>query len=128
MLSRAFGLANTGRARLFEAGMSYMPANRGWNDAAVARLPVATGQVDTREASPISLRANERGSVRVSISPFAVKTVSPRSHEGKCFSLCYKQRAVFLSTSPKPVSKNSQPSPPPNRTSPLISGTTLIQV
>ena len=61
VLSRALGLASTGRAGLFEAAMSYMPANRGWNDSAVANLPVTTGQVASREASPISFRVSERG-------------------------------------------------------------------
>ncbi len=59
ILSRALGLAGTGRAGLFEAAMSYMPSSRGWNNSTVEGLPVITGQVASKEASPISLRASE---------------------------------------------------------------------
>ena len=62
MISRALGLAGTGRAGLFEAAMSYMPLDRGFNESAIEGLPVVTGGVETKEASPISLHADELAS------------------------------------------------------------------
>jgi amino acid adenylation domain-containing protein len=59
ILSRALGLAGSGRAGLFEAAMSYMPSSRGWKESAVEGLPFTAGHVVTKEASPISLGANE---------------------------------------------------------------------
>jgi amino acid adenylation domain-containing protein len=59
ILSRALGLAGTGRAGLFEAAMSYVPNERAANRAGTEGFPVVIGVVTTKEASPISLHAFE---------------------------------------------------------------------
>jgi amino acid adenylation domain-containing protein len=56
ILSRALGLSGTGRAGLFEAALSFLPAEQG---SGLDGLPVVTGIVSTKEASPISLHASE---------------------------------------------------------------------
>jgi amino acid adenylation domain-containing protein len=62
VLARALGLSGTGRTGLFEVAMSYMPAVRGQGESPLAGLPVTTGVVATREASPISLHVAELAS------------------------------------------------------------------
>ena len=59
ILSRALGLTGTGRAGLFEAVMSYMPSERAFDGSVMEGLPVVTGDVATKEASPIGLHAKE---------------------------------------------------------------------
>ena len=58
ILSRALGLSGTGRAGLFEVAMSYIPFQRGESESGVEGW-VTTGEVVTREASPISIHAAE---------------------------------------------------------------------
>ena len=55
------GLVGTGRAGLFEAAMSYIPVptDRDKSGLLIEGLPVTTGDVDTKEASPISLHVTE---------------------------------------------------------------------
>ncbi len=74
VLSRSLGLSGTGRAGLFEAAMSYIPADRSQHKISLDGLPITTGVVDTREASPISLHVTELDpdaniEIRVNVNP-----------------------------------------------------------
>ena len=73
-LSRALALSGTGRAGLFEVAMSFIPADRGQSRSGIEGLPVTTGAVETKEASPISIHAAELAggkgiSVHVAVNP-----------------------------------------------------------
>jgi hypothetical protein len=80
VLSRALGLSGTGRTGLFEVAMSYIPSDQGRMGSPIEGLPVTTGMVETREASPISLHATESAasagaaaagglSIRIAVNP-----------------------------------------------------------
>jgi amino acid adenylation domain-containing protein len=58
-LSRELGATGAGRAGLFEAAMSYIPADRSTAASQSHGLPITTGVASTKEASPISLHAAE---------------------------------------------------------------------
>jgi hypothetical protein len=55
-LFRSLGLFRTGRVRLFEAVMSYLPH---FHDSPIDGLPIVTGIVSSLEASPISLHVTD---------------------------------------------------------------------
>ncbi|HEY4051581.1 MAG TPA: condensation domain-containing protein, partial [Acidobacteriaceae bacterium] len=59
ILSRALGASGIGRTGLFEVAMSYIPAERGpvWSGDEAAMI--TTGEVVSKEASPISIHAAE---------------------------------------------------------------------
>jgi hypothetical protein len=58
-LSRSLGLFRTGRARLFEAVMSYLQPENQLGESPIEGLPIITGTVASREASPISFHVTE---------------------------------------------------------------------
>jgi hypothetical protein len=58
-LSRSLGLFRTGRARLFEAVMSYLHPDSQYGESPIEGLPILTGTVASREASPISFHVTD---------------------------------------------------------------------
>jgi hypothetical protein len=72
-LARVLGLFRTGRSRLFDIVMSYMPIDRWQSDSLSDGLPVTSDTVALPEASPISLHVTEIGDglkVRIAVNPY----------------------------------------------------------